>query len=132
MLFETLSQPKIFAFLAMAGFLTGFVFDVSNYILWLCKKNKIVQIATDFLATMISFVIFYLVVLKLNYGSVRLYQIFAFVITFIIQRITLGKIIANFFDWCYNLFTKILQKLLKGLQKKKHEKHNNQPTNKTI
>lgn len=133
MLFETLSQPKIFAILALTGFLAGFVFDISNYIVWLCKKNKIVQIITDFLATVACCIIFFVVVLQIDYGNVRLYQIISYLTTFLTQRFTLGKLIAKFFDWCYNHFTRLMQKLLKGFQKKKEdEEQSNQSPNQTV
>ncbi len=119
MLFETLNQPKVFLALACAGFLAGFFFDASNYITWLFNKSKIVQTVTDFFATVMSFAVFFLTVLFLDYGKVRLYHITIFVLMFFLQRITLGKLIAKFLNWCYNQFTKSMQKLLKRLQKKK-------------
>ncbi len=113
MLFETLSQPQIFWFLALIGFLSGFIFDISGYIVFLCKKNKIVKIILDFLASLTTFFVFYLAVSKIDFGAVRAYHLLAFLSSFSTQRISLGNIIAKLFDWCYNLFTKIIQKIFK-------------------
>lgn len=113
MLFETLSQTQIFWNLALIGFVSGFIFDLSTYVVFLCKKNKIVKILFDFFATILVFLCFYFIVSKIDYGTIRLYHLFAFFAFFAIQRISLGKIIAKFFDWCYNIFIKTLQKILK-------------------
>lgn len=113
MLFETLSQPQIFWTLALFGFLSGFVFDVSAYIVFLCKKNKIIKTIFDFFASICVFCIFYLIVLKIDYGAVRIYHILTYFLSVLLQRICLGNIIANFFDWCYNIFINIIKKKLK-------------------
>lgn len=133
MLFETLSQPRVFALLFAIGFLSGFVFDATNYIVFLCNKNKTAKIVFDFFATLICFAVFFLATLKFDYGNIRLFHIFAFVLPLALQRKTLGNVIAKLFDWCYNLFKSILQKTLKGLRKKKDdEKHPSKQPNKTF
>lgn len=113
MLFETLSHPQIFWYLALIGFLSGLFFDFSAYIVFLCKKNKVVKIVFDFFSTVAVFFIFYIAVSKIDYGSIRFYHLLAFLSFFTIQRITLGKIIAKLFDWCYNIFIRALQKISK-------------------
>ena len=128
MLYETLSQPKIFLFLALIGFASGFLYDVSSYIIFLCNKNKVVKIVFNFLATICTFVVFYIAVLVLDYGELRFFHFVTFWLFLSIQRITLGNIIANFIDKCYTFLTKLIQKMLKGLQKKKwKEQQENKP-----
>ncbi|MGI5841995.1 MAG: spore cortex biosynthesis protein YabQ [Christensenellales bacterium] len=119
MLYETMSQPKIFLFLTLWGFASGFLYDISSYIIFLCNKNKIVKIVFNFLATICAFIVFHIAVLKLDYGELRFFHFVSFWLFLTFQRITLGNIIANFIDKCYTFFTKQIQKLLKGLQKKK-------------
>lgn len=127
MLFETLFQPKIFFFLMLIGFASGFVFDVCGYFVFLCKNNKIVKIIFDFFGATIIFAIFYASVLMLDYGDFRLYHFLTFATFLLLQRYTLGKLIAKLLDTCYNAFVKIFEKLSKGLQKIKWKKtnHNN-------
>lgn len=122
MLFETLLQPQIFLFLALWGFVCGFLYDISAYIIFLCKNNKIVRIVFDFICTMCVFLIFYYCVLRIDYGDLRFYHGLTFGLFLILQRITLGKLIAKVFDRCYTLFIKVCEKISRGLQKIKWKK----------
>lgn len=128
MLFETASQPLVFALLLLTGFLCGFLYDLAGYIVFLCKKNKIVQIVFDFVSSILIFAIFYLAVLNWDFGEFRLYHYFAFFSGLIFQRYTLGKFIAKLLDKCYNLFVKLTQKMVKGAQKLKWKKKHNNPS----
>jgi len=127
MLFETLFQPKIFFFLMLIGFASGFVYDICLYIVFLCKNNKIVKIIFDFLGTTIIIATFYFSVLYLDYGDFRAYHFLTFIIFLLLQRYTLGKLIAKLLDKCYNVFVKLFEMISKGLQKIKWKKtnHNN-------
>lgn len=128
MLFETSNQPQIFLLLVIAGFFCGFVYDMSTYIIFLCKKNKVVQIIFDFIASIAVFAIFYACVLFWDYGEMRFFHFFAFFSSLVFQRYTLGKFIAKLFDKCYNLFIKLFENIVKGAQKLKwKKKHNKQP-----
>lgn len=121
MLYETLNQPIICLLLILIGFLSGFVYDISNYIVFLCKNNSVVKIIFDFLATICIFSIFYVSILNLDYGRLRLYHFLIFFIFLILERISLGKLIAKLIDICYNLLTKMFNKIggLNIWQKKK-------------
>lgn len=124
MLYETVFQTKIFFFMLLIGFGCGFIYDVCFYIVFLCKNNKIVRVVFDFLGTLIIFAIFYFAVLKLDYGDFRAYHFFVFTAFLLLQRYTLGKIIAKLLDKCYNIFIKLFEKIAKGLQKIKWKKTN--------
>lgn len=113
MLFETLSQPQIFLYLTLVGFMSGFVFDVCSYIVFLCNNNKVVKAIAEFFASLTTFLLFYFAVLKVDFGAVRAYHMLAFFSSFSVQRISLGNIIAKFFDWCYNLFVNTINKIFK-------------------
>lgn len=120
MLFETLSQPKLLLLFIIFGFLSGFVFDISNFIKVLTKNNKVINIILDFVSTIINALVLFVVNLYFNYGEIRLFAIAIFELGFTIQRLTLGKIFAKFFILLYNLVLKILKKL-KNLFKKKQK-----------
>lgn len=121
MLFETLSQPKLLVILFLIGFLSGFVFDIINFIKFACNNNKITNIIFDFIGTLIDFAILFLTNLEINYGELRFFAISIFFIGFSLQRFTLGKILAKFFLWCYNVFIKFIR-MLKGKFGKQSEK----------
>ena len=124
MLFETLFQPKIFFYLMLVGFASGFVFDVCLYIVFLFKNNKIALMVMDFVACIIIFTIFYLAVLVLDYGAFRAYHLVTFLCFLVLERYTLGKLIAKLLDKCYNAFIKVFEKIARGLQKIKWKKTN--------
>lgn len=122
MLYETLNQPIICIILIMVGFLSGFIYDLSNYIIFLCNNNKVIKHFFDFLATILAFLIFYFTILKIDFGNVRFYHVIIFLIFLILQRITLGKLIAKTIQICYNYIVKLF-KLLRRITIDRRKKH---------
>lgn len=121
MLYETLTQPYLLLIFLLAGILGGLVFDIGNFIKFLCSNKKAPSIFIDFIQTIICCLILFFVNLKYNYGLFRLFPIIIFLIFFTLERFTLGKIIAKFYNLCYNLLTKLFKKVTK---KFKHDKTN--------
>lgn len=118
MLFESLLQPKIFLIVFCIGFCSGFVFDLAGYIVFLCKHNKVVKFIFDYLATVITFAIFFLTILLVNYGEFRVYHFIAFYGALLLERFTLGKLVKKLINFVYTQFLKLIQKLF---QKKKNK-----------
>ncbi len=121
-LFETLSQPYILVWLIFSGFCSGFLFDITNTITFLCNNNKVVKNIFQALATISSFLILFFVNLNTNYGQFRIYVLVVFLLFLFLQRLTLGKLIAKTNVWCYTNFRKLTNLLTKvklnGKQKK--------------
>lgn len=124
MLYESLSQPLICVCVLVIGFASGFVFDISNYIIFLCKNNKITKIVFDFAATICVFAIFFVTIFKLDYGNIRFYHVLIFFVFLVLQRITLGKLIAKFIQVCYNHFIKFFKFIGEQLCQKKNKTNN--------
>ena len=123
-LFETLNQPTILLYLIVGGFLCGFFFDVVNYISFLCNNNKVVKNIFQFLATVFSGIVLLYINTKTNFGQLRIYVFVVFILFLILERITLGKLIAKSMNVCYTLFRKVINKLFKiKLWKKNKRKH---------
>ena len=91
-LFETLSQPYIILVVIMSGFLSGLFFDISYIISFLCNDNKIVKNILEFISVVCVFVF------------------------------TLGKLIAKTRNWCYHIFRKFSQRMLKICKRKRNSK----------
>ena len=121
MLYETLSHPYLLFIFLLTGILGGLVFDVGNFVKFLCANKKLPNIIIDFIQTFISLVLLFFANLKYNYGLFRLFPIIIFLFAFAIERFTLGKIIAKFYHVCYNSLTKFLQKITNRI--KRDEKH---------
>lgn len=124
MLNATSNQLLIFLFLALGGLVSGILFDLSNLISFLCNKNKIVKYVTDFFATVISFLIYVTINIHFNYGQHRLWTILSFFGLEIIERFTLGKILAKCFPWCYDNYIKLITKLSKLFKRRKKDEQN--------
>ena len=111
MLLETLSQPLVFLMLIIVGFLSGIVFDFSNFIWKTTNKNKNFKHILDFFSTLIVFSLFFLCIYLFNFGEIRVYEIFVFFLFFSIQRLTLGKLVEKFIDLCYIKCNEIFKKI---------------------
>ena len=113
MLYETLSQPLILLQILGVGFLSGVVFDLNTFFYILCDKNKIARFILDILSTLIVFIIFFLLILNIAYGEIRVYQIAVFVIALAVERLTIGKLVAKAIFVCYNFCRKVLRRAYK-------------------
>ena len=124
MLYQTTTQPLLCLYLLLLGFASGLIFDVSNYIIFLCKNNKVTKIIFDFLATTIICTILFGFIFLYDYGQMRVYHFLIFFAFLILQRITLGKLIAKFIQVCYNCFTKLFKFVGDKLCKRKNKTSN--------
>lgn len=101
MLYDTLNQFSFFLILALLGFSCGFLFDLKKII-----KNKTISNVFDFIFVVLCFTCLYIVNLKQHYGLFRMFPIVVFFVFLILQRFLSKKILAKFFQKCYNLIKK--------------------------
>ena len=121
MLYETLNQPKLLIIFIIVGFGCGLVYDIGNFIKFLFNNKKIANVILDIIETSVVLSVVFIVNLNFNYGQIRLFPILIFLIFFVIERYTIGKIIAKIYISCYNLLTKLNKKIWSKL---KHDKTN--------
>ena len=95
LLYETLSQPIILLCVITAGFLSGFVFDAANALFRLSNRNKIFRHVLDVMAVFVCGFVFFAVILTVNYGDLRVYELLFFVAFLLLQRATIGKLLAK-------------------------------------
>lgn len=124
MLEETLAQPLIFVMLMLLGFLSGTIYDASNFVWKLAGQNKIFRHFLDFFATLLVCGVFFLTVLDFNFGEFRLYEPCVFFLLLGLERITIGKIVEKFLDLCYKQFVRFT----KFIQKKRNKKDDQKPS----
>ena len=122
MLYETLSHPFLLLVFLLAGILGGLVFDIGNFVKFLFANKKVPSVIIDFIQTIICCLMLFFVNLKYNYGLFRLFPIIIFLTSFALERFTLGKIIAKFYNLCYNFFTNLFKKVAKRLNRDKKHK----------
>ena len=111
MLNETLSQPYLFGIFLLAGVVGGIVFDIANFVKFLFANKKIPTVILDFFATSLCLTIIFFVNLKLNCGLVRVFPFLCFMLSFCIERFTIGKLIAKIYLSCYNFLTKLNKRI---------------------
>lgn len=127
MLYETLAQPLILFYVLIFGFLSGVIFDFATFLHTLFGSNKVVRFILDFVATFLCFVVLFFVILTFAYGELRLWHILFFVASLLLERATIGKLVAKAISVCYNFFVKILRKIFAVFQKKKRKNYDEKP-----
>ena len=111
MLSETLNQPHLLLTFLILGLVGGVVFDIGNFIKFLFSNKKVPSVILDIIQTALCLVLIYVVNIKFNYGELRLFPFYVFLIAFLLERFTIGKIIAKIYLSCYNFFIKLVKKL---------------------
>ena len=96
------------------GIMTGLMSDLSYFIKKIFKQNLIINIVLDFCVYFIGMVFIFLTITKMHDGIFRIYDIVGFVFGVIIEKMSLSKLIAKFFDILYNKFTKVKRDLIRN------------------
>ena len=102
MLYEALSQPMIFLWLALGGFASGFLFDLKAIFLSFFKKNGVFSQILLFFSVFLTLFLCFFINLKTNYGEFRLFPIFSFALAFGIERFFAQNFLAKPIAKCYN------------------------------
>ena len=101
-------QLKDFGIMLILGFLMGIIYGFINNFFTI-KKFYLLQILSDILIIVINFTVFFIAVISINYGQIRLFLILGYTIGTILERITLGKLFAKGYKKVYNLLVKLLK-----------------------
>ena len=104
MLYEALSQPMIFVWMAVGGFFSGFLFDVKNILLAFFHKNKVLSQILLFFAAFLALFLCFFFNLKTNYGEFRIFPILGFGLAFVIERYFVQNFLAKPAAKCYTIF----------------------------
>lgn len=114
MIVSNIFQMKSFCIMLFLGLLLGLIYGILN-ITNSIKEQLIFRIISDLLFSISYTLIFIIAINKVNLGQIRLYLIVGYIIGFVIERITLGKLFAKGYKNVYNL-------LIKGFNKFKQTK----------
>ena len=124
MLYETLSHPHLFIVFTITGILSGFIFDIGNFIKFLFGNKKVACFFIDFIQTSLCLCSLFISNLTYNYGILRVFPLIIFLISFTIERFTIGKLVAKIYLSCYNKLTKFNKILWSKLKNDKTNKTN--------
>ena len=133
MLYETLKQGVIFLSMLYFGILGGVLYEIKQMVARPFYKNKIISIVLDIAFCVILCFLFLFSVHFTNYGEIRLFILFSFFLGFLIERISIGTMLAKFFSFLYNKLARLIKKIkLPIVSKSKKEKTNETVHAKTI
>lgn len=102
MLYEASSQPKIFFYLLLSGFLAGFLLSFNKIISKKIIKNTFFKHIFDFFSYFFVFFYYFFTNLITNYGQLRFYGIFFFLLALSSQQFLFNKLFAKKWKKCYN------------------------------
>lgn len=123
MLYETLSQPQIFLFVVLFGFISGIIFDIFKIFKNRIKNRFFINFLTFFNVFLVIFIYFF-VNLKFNYGEFRFYILLSFFLSLFIERLFIGNLLGKFLEKCYNKVSKGLKEIYESkIRERKNRKN---------
>lgn len=113
MKFSYILQIKELSIMMICGLFLGIIYEVLNIIPNL-KKNIVLQITADIIFSFISLFSFIIIINVLNRGEIRLFLLIGFLLGFVIERITIGKLFAKTYKKMYTFIVKALKSLYRS------------------
>lgn len=102
MLYETQAQLGVFFLFVLCGFLCGLIFDFQK-IIENKVKNKFFSNFLLFFCVYLSSFTYFLINLIFNYGELRWFSLFAFLLSFSIEKTIAQNMFALTRKICYNI-----------------------------
>lgn len=106
-------QLKDFSIMLGIGLILGVFYGILNMLLSI-KKNIILQIIIDIIFSITALSTLILSINIINMGEFRFFLFAGYLIGFILERITIGKLFAKGFKKVYNCLVNILNKFAKS------------------
>lgn len=114
MITDAAFEYKVFFLVLLFGLLSGVVYGIFNMIVLSFKKNIIIKNISDGIFMLIFASIFFYCLNAYNFGTFRVYLLITYIIGFIIERKTIGKLFAKLFLLVYNYNIKLIKKFKKS------------------
>ena len=110
-LFSTLNGLNCFLLMLFCGCVVGIIYEVGFFIRKLIPL-KITIFIVDAIFVVLSFIIFIFAINYCNFGYFRLFLLISFLLGFVIERVSIGFLVAKILEFIYNYFVrKIILKL---------------------
>ena len=106
-------QLKDFSIMIIFGFLLGIIYGILN-IFNSIKPRLFLQILTDIIFSILASILFIILVNKINMGEIRLFLITGYIIGFILERISLGKLFAKLLKNMYTFIIRCIKSFSKS------------------
>ena len=92
------------------GIILGILYGILNIINNI-KEYVLIRIFCDIIFTVTATLTFVFLVQKINFGSIRGYLLIGYILGFIVERISIGKLFAKGYKKVYNFIVKGSKKL---------------------
>ena len=106
MLYPTVNQPLIFVAMLVGGLIGGLIFDIFKVLTTLSGGDNFSRHLFDFLATIFTCSLLYLINLWLNYGQFRVYVLAVFLAGFAFERFLSKFLWTKLVEKWYTIFAK--------------------------
>jgi len=103
----------VFLWLIVAGIVLGVVYECGLVLRSLMGLNRVVTIIVDLIVFLFAGVCFFFTVYYVNDGIIALYELVGFAIGFTLERLSIGKMLANTLFFVYNILTRLVRFLKK-------------------
>lgn len=110
MLYETIFQFEIFLCIFYFGLIAGILQQIKKI---LSFDNLVLVNIWDFVHIVISGILYIVAINMFNYGETRFFTILAFLIGYVVEIKTIGKLVENIVKLVYNVCNKLLKKIKK-------------------
>jgi len=97
----------VFLWLIVAGIVLGVVYECGLVLRSLTGFNLVVTIIVDCIVFTFAGVCFFFTVYCVNDGIIALYEFVGFAIGFALERLSIGKMLANTLLFVYNIVTRV-------------------------
>lgn len=101
-------QLKDFCIMLGIGVILGIIYGILN-IPNKIKTIRAIQIISDILFSAIAIISFIIFINLINMGEIRFFLCLGYILGFIIERITLGKLFAKGYKYVYNKIVKFFK-----------------------
>lgn len=104
-LFSSLNGLNCFLLMLFCGCVVGVVYEIGYFIRKVIPL-KIITIIVDAIFVFVSFIVFILAINYCNFGELRLFLLISFILGFVIERYSIGFLVAKILEFIYNYFIK--------------------------
>lgn len=116
-LFSSLNGLNCFLLMLFCGCLIGVVYETGYFIRRLIPI-KFITILVDAIFVLLSFLLFVFAINYCNFGEFRLFLLSSFLLGFVLERVSIGFLVAKILEFIYNCFVKKIIFRLKKLRGK--------------
>ena len=110
MLYETIFQFEIFLCIFYFGLIAGILEQIKKI---LSFDSLVLLNILDFVHIVLSGLLYIFAINMFNYGETRLFTIFAFLLGYVVEIKSIGKLVENIIKLVYNICNKLLKKIKK-------------------